>query len=81
MPSKVLNRIAVAGLIAALHVPLIYYVATLRASMAPGSDLGDLSAMSSLILVSLFVLPYIALRVAGIRWNPTRARVSEPYVD
>lgn len=60
-----------------LHLPLIYFVATLSAELAPGQDITDLSAVSVLILLALLILPYSLLAGLGVRWNPARARLNE----
>ena len=77
MPHGLIRKILVSFAIVALHLPLILWAMSLHARLAPGQDITDLGPVQILFLLALFALPYAALALAGIRWNPQRARLNE----
>jgi hypothetical protein len=77
MTTAFIRHLMIATLIVLLHAPLAYQALTLYADLAPGMGLQDLSLVSQLSLLLLLALPYAALALFGIRWNPPRARLGE----
>ncbi|HOP15022.1 MAG: hypothetical protein KDI22_06300 [Gammaproteobacteria bacterium] len=77
MIAAFIRHLMIATLIVLLHAPLAYQASTLHADLAPGMGLQDLSLVSQLSLLLLLALPYAALALFGIRWNPPRARLGE----
>lgn len=77
MSERMYHRLLIVGLIAMLHLPLIYYSITLYIKLAPGHGITDLATGSLLTLVALALLPYVVLALSGIRWNPPRGRFGE----
>lgn len=77
MTTAFIRHLMIATLIVLLHAPLAYQALTLHADLAPGMGLQDLSLISQLSLLLLLALPYAALALFGIRWNPPRARLGE----
>jgi len=75
-----IRKLLVCVLLVVLHLPLIHQVLGLHRELAPGSGIGDLALPSLLVLLALFLLPYVLLGVLRIRWNPERARLNE-YID
>jgi len=69
--------LSICALILVLHLPLVYYAMSLHAVLQPGQGVADLAPTSIAILVALLVLPYGALTIARIPWNPDRARLNE----
>ncbi len=62
-----------------LHLPLIQYTRTLIETLRPGEGLARCRARLAELLLILFLLPPVALTLAGIRWNPARARLNEAF--
>jgi hypothetical protein len=77
MSNRPIHRLTTGVLIVLLHLPLMYYARSLYSALAPGQGLGDLDTVSLLVLTGLVALPYAALAITGIRWNPERARLNE----
>ena len=64
-------------LAAAVGTAIMGLYANYPIALAPGMGLQDLSLISQLSLLLLLALPYAALALFGIRWNPPRARLGE----
>lgn len=78
MPSRS-RRLLVSIAIVLLHLPLIQYTRTLIETLRPGEGLVDVVPGSLGVLLALFLLPPVALKLAGIRWNPARSRLNESF--
>lgn len=77
MSENASRHMLILGLIAMLHLPLLYFSITLYYTLPPGQGIGDLPLGSLFTIIALAALPYIVLALAGIRWNPPRARLGE----
>lgn len=71
------HRLAIVGLIAVLHLPLIFVALDAYAMLSPHQGLTDLPATSLGLLLLALVFPYALLSLFGIRWNPPRGRLNE----
>lgn len=77
MSNVVSHRMMIGGLIVLLHLPLILLVNSLFDELRPGQGITDLSPLVILALLAMTVLPYAALALFGIEWNPERSRLGE----
>lgn len=61
-----------------VHIPLAAYAWHVARGMSPTQSITTLPISTLSILTVLLLLPYIAMRRLGIRWNPPQARLNEP---
>ncbi|MDJ0740985.1 MAG: hypothetical protein QNJ91_14815 [Gammaproteobacteria bacterium] len=81
MPGRTLKTLLTVIVIALLHAPLIAYALWLRDDIGAAQSVVNLPWSRSLPLIVLLILPYAALSLGGIRWNPSRAQLNEPLDD
>lgn len=77
MSDRLTRRLTITALIAILHLPLIYQASSVYSGLAPGQDIAELSLVTLFSLLLLFLLPYTALALFRIEWNPEKARLGE----
>jgi len=77
MSNVVSHRFMISCVIVVLHLPLVLFVGSLFEELRPGQGLGDLGPLVLLTLLVMTILPYAALAMFGIEWNPERSRLGE----